>query len=71
MKMNQLRKMISEQIRESMEFDAAADKFISTVLRIPGKRNVFDEFMRKEGLPESELTVFIQTVMDKLRKYTD
>jgi hypothetical protein len=46
-----------------------ADKFLADVLKLGSKENLFDSFMKKEGIGPDGLGVFVDMVGDRLKEY--
>jgi hypothetical protein len=46
-----------------------ADNFLTRVLKLGSKENLFDAFMKKEGIGPDELGVFVDMVGDRLKEY--
>jgi hypothetical protein len=46
-----------------------ADKFLADVLKLGSKENLFDSFMKKEGIGPDGLSVFVDMVGDRLKEY--
>ena len=45
-----------------------ADKFISEVLKLGTKQNLFDQFMEQEGIHSSELSTLVDLVADRIKE---
>lgn len=45
-----------------------ADKFISEVLKLGTKQNLFDQFMEQEGIDSSELSTLVDLVADRIKE---
>lgn len=59
------------QINESRNPNPAdADDFITEVLKLGSKNNLFDSFMKKKGLNPNELSTFVEMVNTELKKWT-
>ena len=43
-----------------------ADKFIADVLKLGSRDNIFDKFMKKEGIKPIELTTLIRAVANRI-----
>ena len=46
-----------------------ADSFLTRVLKLGSKENLFDAFMKKEGICPDELSIFVDMVGDRLKEY--
>ena len=46
-----------------------ADSFLTGVLKLGSKENLFDAFMKKGGIGPDELSVFVDMVGDRLKEY--
>lgn len=46
---------------------ADVDDFISTVLKLGSKSNLFDTYMKRKGLDQDELSVFVWWVADRIK----
>lgn len=44
-----------------------ADKFISEVLKLGTRGNLFDVFMKKEGIPSNDLSDFVELVVNQIK----
>jgi hypothetical protein len=44
-----------------------ADQFISEVLKLGSRSNLFDSFMKKKSLDPNELSTFVQMVADQIK----
>ena len=72
MKKSELRKIIKEEIEKEVnnsnngDLEYHANKFISGVLKMGTKKNIFDEFMRKNKIHESKLSEFVGIVISKI-----
>jgi len=60
----------SEFVNESRDMVSTrdADKFISEVLRLGSKDNLFDKFMKKEGIAPSELSMLVSIIADRIKE---
>jgi hypothetical protein len=45
-----------------------ADAFISDVLKLGSRVNLFDQFMKKEGINPNELTTLVTMVADRMKE---
>lgn len=75
MNSKQLKKLISEEVSKAIseqapnmkhEFERPARDFIINVLKFGSKRNVFDVYMKKNNMNESDLTAFVSYVANKI-----
>ena len=48
-----------------------AERFILSVLKLGSKENLFDSFMKKEGISPDELSIFVDMVGDRLKEYVN
>ena len=46
-----------------------ADKFLTTALKLGSRENLFDAFMKKEGISPDELSAFVDMVGARLKDY--
>lgn len=44
-----------------------ADKFISEILKMGSRDNLFDRWMKKSGIDSNELSTFVQLVADQIK----
>lgn len=47
--------------------DDDADQFISDVLKLGSRTNLFDSFMKKKNLNPNDLSTFVQMVADQIK----
>lgn len=75
MKSGNLKQLITEEVRKAIaeqtpnmkhEFEKPARDFIINVLKFGSKRNVFDVYMKKNNMNESDLTAFVAYVANKI-----
>ncbi len=55
-----------KEMRSLDQFDAG--NFISDVLKLGSRQNLFDSYMKKNGIKPDELSTFVNQVIDKLDK---
>ena len=55
-------------LNEKDSLEDHADKFISDVLKMGTKKNLFDVYMKKNNIHESKLSEFVENVISKMRK---
>lgn len=73
MKRTDLRAMIREELKNTISESSRkpeiqdVDKFISSVLKMGTRGNVFDTFMRREGIAPDELSMFVYAVAMRLK----
>jgi hypothetical protein len=71
MKLQELRQMIREEVRgvinENIPSERDADMFISQVLKLGSKDNLFDKYMKSKKINPDELSTLIGLVADRLK----
>lgn len=71
MKLSELRQMIREEVRgvinENIPSERDADMFISQVLKLGSKDNLFDKYMKGKKINPDELSTLIGLVADRLK----
>jgi hypothetical protein len=72
MKLNELRQLIREEakgvINENIPSEKDADDFISQVLKLGSKDNLFDKYMRAKKMNPNELSTLVGSVADRLKE---
>ena len=72
MKLHQLRQIITEEakgvINENIPSERDADDFISQVLKLGFKDNLFDKYMRAKKINPNELSTLVGSVADRLKE---
>lgn len=51
------------------KYDLHAKNFISNVLKLGTKENIFDEYLKKQGLNTTDLSLFVNAVINELEKW--
>ena len=75
---SQLRDLVREEVKQAMSetlINEASrnpeiqdvDKFISDVLKMGTRANIFDAFMKREGIAPDELSMFVYAVAMRLK----
>ena len=71
MKLQELRQMIREEVRgvinENIPSERDADMFISQVLKLGSKDNLFDKYMKSKKINPDELLTLVGLVADRLK----
>ena len=71
MKLQELRQMIREEVRgvinENIPSERDADMFISQVLKLGSKDNLFDKYMKSKKINPDELSTLVGLVADRLK----
>jgi len=71
MKVSQLRQLIREEVggvlNENTPSERDADMFISQVLKLGSKDNLFDKYMKGKKINPDELSTLIGLVADRLK----
>jgi len=71
MKVSQLRQLIREEVggvlNENIPSERDADMFISQVLKLGSKDNLFDKYMKGKKINPDELSTLIGLVADRLK----
>ena len=71
MKLNELRQLIREEakgvINENIPSERDADMFISQVLKLGSKDNLFDKYMKSKKINPDELSTLVGLVADRLK----
>ena len=75
MKTSELKALIKEEIKgvlseaeKAKPTDQHVSDFISDVLKLGSKQNIFDTFIRKNNIDPNELSTFISMVANKLKE---
>ena len=72
MKLHQLRQLIREEakgiINENIPSEKDADDFISQVLKLGSKDNLFDKYMKAKKMNPNELSTLVGSVADRLKE---
>lgn len=67
----QLKEIIREELNSITENKNVtkmdADKFISDVLKLGSKNNLFDTFMKREGISSDQLFSLVSLVVEQLK----
>lgn len=67
----QLKEIIREELNNITENKNVtkmdADKFISDVLKLGSKNNLFDTFMKREGISSDQLFSLVSLVVEQLK----
>ena len=71
MKVSQLRQLIREEVggvlNENIPSERDADMFISQVLKLGSKDNLFDKYMKSKKINPDELSTLVGLVADRLK----
>jgi len=71
MKLQELRQLIREEakgvINEKIPSERDADMFISQVLKLGSKDNLFDKYMKSKKINPDELSTLVGLVADRLK----
>jgi len=71
MKVSELRQLIREEVggvlTENIPSERDADMFISQVLKLGSKDNLFDKYMKGKKINPDELSTLIGLVADRLK----
>jgi hypothetical protein len=72
MKLDELRHLIREQVKEvineSIPSDRDADGFIRDVLKLGSRENLFDKYMKRNKISADELSTLVGLVADRLKQ---
>ena len=72
MKLQELRQLIREEakgvINENIPSEKDADDFISQVLKLGSKDNLFDKYMKAKKMNPNELSTLVGSVADRLKE---
>ena len=72
MKLSELRQLIREEakgvINENIPSEKDADDFISQVLKLGSKGNLFDKYMKAKKMNPNELSTLVGSVADRLKE---
>lgn len=68
---SKLKEIIKEELKSVNEARTVtkmdADNFISDVLKLGSKNNLFDSFMKREGISQDQLFSLVSLVTDQLK----
>lgn len=71
MKLHELKQLIREEVRgvinENIPSERDADMFISQVLKLGSKDNLFDKYMKSKKINPDELSTLVGLVADRLK----
>ena len=74
MKQSIIKNLIKEEIKNLLKEEKQdptqqhVQEFISQVLKLGSKQNIFDSFMTSNNIKEDELSTFIEMVVDEIKK---
>jgi nucleoid DNA-binding protein len=70
MKKSELRQIIREELKNSSSpTQSDVKEFITQVLKVGTKQNLFDSFLKRKNINSNELSTFVKMVADELKKY--
>lgn len=70
MKKSLLKQLIREELKNSSPpTQDDAKEFITQILKVGTKQNLFDSFLKRKKINSSELSTFVKMVADELKKY--
>jgi len=64
--MKSFENFLNESTKEATAQDA--DAFITEVLKLGSRVNLFDQFMKKEGIDPNELSTLVSLVAERLKE---